>query len=277
VDVLKPFVKWAGGKRQLLPELEKHLPADTRRRVYYEPFVGGGALLFALRPSRALINDSNAQLVMTYNVIKNSAAGLLERLEDCQRKHSRDFYYAMRNLDRDAAAFDRLSGIEKAARLIYLNKTCYNGLFRVNSRGEFNVPPGKYHNPLICDAPAIRRISAYLNTNHISISCGDFAAALERAGDNAFVYFDPPYHSPDKRNFTGYQAGGFDEEAQKRLAGVFKRISRRGARCLLSNADTALIRELYRDFEIIPLQARRLINAQSSGRGAANEVLIKNW
>jgi DNA adenine methylase len=172
-----------------------------------------------------------------------------------------------------------LTDIEKAARLIFLNKTCFNGLYRVNSQGLFNVPYGRYKNPAICEEPALRQVSNYLNTNKVKILNVDFEQAVSDVGKNCFIYFDPPYHSPDKTNFTGYQADGFGAEEQKRLRNVMINMTMRGAKCLLSNSDTEYIRELYDydRFEIIPVQAKRTINSDSAGRGNVNEVLIKNW
>jgi DNA adenine methylase len=274
---VKPYLKWAGGKRQLLPEIEKNLPANMAAYTYYEPFVGAGAVLFQLLPRKAVINDFNSQLIMSYRAVKEHIGALIELLEDHQRKNSEAYYYQIRDLDRNTETFKALGDVEKAARLIFLNKTCYNGLYRVNSQGLFNVPYGKYRNPLICEEAALRRISAYLNINDVTILNRDFEAALPEAGKDSFIYFDPPYHSPDKSNFTGYQAGGFGEDEQRRLRDLFVKMTERGALCLLSNADTEFIRELYRDFEIAPVRAKRPINSDPSGRGCVNEILVKNW
>jgi DNA adenine methylase len=273
---VKPCLKWAGGKRQLLPEIERNLPAGMAAYTYYEPFVGAGALLFHLLPRKAVINDFNSQLIMTYRAVKDHIGALIELLKDHQRKNSEDYYYQIRDLDRNAETFNALGDPEKAARLIFLNKTCYNGLYRVNSRGLFNVPYGKYRNPLICEEAVLRGISAYLNANDVTILSGDFEDALPEAGDGSFIYFDPPYHSPGRSGFTGYQAGGFGEDEQRRLRDVFAGMTERGAVCLLSNADTEFIRELYRDFEIRPVRAKRPINSDPSRRGWVNEILVKN-
>jgi DNA adenine methylase len=276
---IKPYLKWAGGKRQLLAAIKNQLPADIGRYAYYEPFVGAGALFFELRPKRALINDFNAQLILTYRVIKENAGELIELLRRHRDKNSEEYYYEIRNLDRDAAEFNRLTDAEKAARLIFLNKTCFNGLYRVNSRGLFNVPRGNYKNPVLCQEAMLRRISEYLNNNDIVILNGDFENAVLSAGRDSFIYFDPPYHSPGKTNFTGYQAGGFGEEEQERLRDVMVKMTDRGAKCLLSNADTDYIRKLYDYdfFDITSLRAKRPINSDSAGRGGVKEVLIKNW
>jgi DNA adenine methylase len=193
--------------------------------------------------------------------------------------NNEEYFYEVRNLDRDEIKFVKLSNIEKAARLIFLNKTCFNGLYRVNSQGLFNVPYGKYKNPAICEDIVLRQISNYLNSNDVTILSKDFEQAVLTANKKSFVYLDPPYHSPDKTNFTGYQANGFDENEQERLRNVMIKMTNRGVKCLLSNSDTEFIRELYDydSFEIIPVLAKRAINSDSAGRGSVNELLIKNW
>ena len=282
-DTCKPFLKWAGGKRQLLPEIRKLLPPDAADRIYYEPFVGAGAVLFDLLPKKAVINDANTQLMLTYRAIKDDVNGVVTLLQDYEQRHDSKLFYEIRNLDRDPAQFNALGDTAKAARLIYLNKTCFNGLYRVNASGFFNVPVGRYKNPAICEEGLLRRISDYLNANDIVIMCGDFeqavSAATASAGSDALVYFDPPYHSPAKTGFTAYQADGFGEGEQRRLRDLALRLSGLGAQCLLSNADTEYVRELYHhpQFEVIAVQAKRLINANAGGRGNTGELLIKTW
>jgi DNA adenine methylase len=270
-------LKWAGGKRQLLPAIQECLPADIDSYTYYEPFVGAGAVFFALRPKKAVINDVNTQLIMTYTVIKEHVEALIALLSDYQRKHTRDYFYQTRNLDREPRTFERMSDTEKAARLIFLNKTCFNGLYRVNSQGLFNVPYGSYKNPAVCEASLLRSVSAYLNANAVSITNSDFEPAVAGADERSFLYFDPPYHSPDNTNFTGYHAAGFGEAEQERLRSVFVSMTKLGAKCLLSNSDTDFIRKLYKGYEILPVRAKRAINSNARGRGCVNEVLIKNW
>jgi DNA adenine methylase len=276
---VKPYLKWAGGKRQLLSALKDYLPKDASGYAYYEPFVGAGAVFFELMPQKAVINDSNAQLMLTYRVIKEKVEALVALLRNHEGRNGKDYFYAIRNLDRDAGHFCALTDVEKAARLIFLNKTCFNGLYRVNSRGFFNVPYGKYKNPAICEESVLRHISEYLNNNEIILLNTDFERAVSSAGTDSFIYFDPPYHSPDKTGFTGYQADGFGEREQERLRDVMLGMTRRGARCLLSNADTEYIRSLYDHacFDIIAVQAKRSISSDAAGRGSVNEVLIKNW
>jgi DNA adenine methylase len=276
---IKPYLKWAGGKRQILKDITSYLPQDIHHYTYIEPFLGGGAVFFELQPKHAIINDYNSQLILTYKVIRDNVEELIRILEIHKECNSEDYYYKIRALDRNINDFNSLSDAEKAARLIYLNKTCYNGLYRVNSQGLFNVPYGRYKNPAICEAQVLRAISNYLANNDIIIMNDDFTAALANADCNSFIYFDPPYHSPDNTNFTGYQADGFDEREQLRLRNTFVELTDRGIKCLLSNSDTEFIREIYSDdrFDIIHILARRAINADASGRGAVNEVLIKNW
>lgn len=277
--LIKPYLKWAGGKRQLLPEIKKYIPTRINSYTYYEPFVGAGAVLFDLQPKRAAINDFNTQLILTYNVIREHIEELIEALKKHKENNSKEYFYQVRAMDRDSKTFNNLSDVEKAARLIFLNKTCYNGLYRVNSQGLFNVPYGRYKNPAICEEPVLRAINNYLVNNEITITNNDFAVAVQNTDRHSFVYFDPPYHSPDNTNFTGYQAGGFGENEQIRLRDVFAELTERGVKCLLSNSDTEFIRNLYADerFDIIQVLAKRAINSDSAGRGNVNELLIKNW
>ena len=275
--VLKPYLKWAGGKRQILPEIRKHLPQDYQNRVYHEPFVGAGALLFDLQPKKAVINDTNSDLILTYRAIKDHIEELICLLKEHQRQNSKEYYYGIRALDREEN-YKTFSPVEKAARLIYLNRICYNGLYRVNAQGYFNVPYGRYKNPHVCEEDLLRSCHQYLNSADIVILNTDFEEAVSKAENNSFVYFDPPYHSSAKTGFNAYQAGGFDEAAQTRLRNVFLMLTKRRIPCLLSNADTPFIRDLYDDsaFQIITVTARRLINSDQSGRGFVNELLIKN-
>ena len=278
--LVKPYVKWAGGKRQLLPEIKKRLPRDLCNYTYYEPFVGAGAVFFEVQPKKALINDSNTQLILTYKVIRSNIQELVAALKVHSLYNNEAYFYRIRSLDRAPETFYALSDVEKAARFIYLNKTCYNGLYRVNSKGLFNVPYGRYVNPAICDEPSLSAVHAYLvNNDEIVILNGDFADAVKMADDRAFVYFDPPYHGAGNTHFTKYQADGFGAGEQARLRDTYAVLTDRGAKCLLSNADTDYIRELYSDkrFGIITVTAKRAINSDAAGRGNVNEVLIKNW
>lgn len=276
---IKPYLKWAGGKRQLLPEIRKYIPYKIKNYTYYEPFVGAGALFFDLQPTKAIINDFNTQLVLTYRVIRDQIDELINELKVHQESNSEEYFYKIRSQDRNRDEFNDLSEIAKAARLIFLNKTCYNGLYRVNSQGLFNVPYGRYKKPAVCEEHTLRAIHDYLNRNEINIFNCDFAESVCSADSRSFVYFDPPYYSSDNTNFTGYQAIGFGERDQIRLKDTYTALTEKGVKCLLSNSDTEFIRDLFKDsrFDIITLQAKRTINSNSAGRGEVNEVLIKNW
>jgi DNA adenine methylase len=276
--LVKPYLKWAGGKRQLLPEIQKFIP-PMHKCCYYEPFIGAGAVFFNIQPRLAVINDYNTQLMLTYDSICTHIDELIELLKIHKKNNSEDYFYEVRGQDRDADVFGKLSAAEKSARLIYLNKTCYNGLYRVNAQGLFNAPYGRYQNPAICDEPVLRAIHKYLSESDVKITHGDFEASVERADERSFVYFDPPYHSQDNTNFTGYQAERFDEEEQTRLRDAFANLTERGVKCLLSNSDTKFIRRLYQSdrYEIIPVLAKRAINSDAAGRGNVKELLIKNW
>jgi DNA adenine methylase len=279
--LIKPYLKWAGGKRQILPVIKDNLPEDIDNLDYFEPFIGAGALFLDLQPKNAVINDNNSQLILTYQVIRTDIDKLIIGLKTHKSLNCCDYYYKIRELDRDINLFAALTDVEKAARLIYLNKTCFNGLYRVNSQGLFNVPYGRYVNPMICDEPVLLAIHRYFNHKSVNLKIlnQDFEAAVSGSGKNSFIYFDPPYHSPGNTNFTGYQAGGFDNKEQLRLRDVYVARTEAGVRCLLSNSDTPFIRKIYGDhgFKIIEVKAKRTINSDSAGRGAVGEVLIKNW
>lgn len=271
----RPFLKWAGGKRQLLPELKKHLPASFN--TYYEPFVGAGALLFHLQPPKAVINDVNEQLINCYRAILSHLDELIADLK--KHVNSEAYYYQMRDLDRKST-FNQMSLVEKASRLIYLNKTCYNGLFRVNSQGQFNVPFGSYKNPKIVDVAVLTAVNAYLTNNAVTIFNMDFEKAVAGAQKGDFVYLDPPYDPvSDTSSFTGYSTGGFGKEEQKRLKLVFDDLTRRGCKVMLSNSATKFILDLYgeyRDYTIF-VAASRAINSVAAARGKIDEVLVMNY
>jgi DNA adenine methylase len=198
----RPFLKWAGGKRQLLPDILKYAPPKSKIKRYYEPFVGAGALLFELQPKRATINDSNSDLINCYRIIKDNVEELFEELS--HHKNEKDYFYSIRELDR-TPKYTKLSNVEKASRIIYLNKTCYNGLFRVNSQGQFNTPFGKYKDPKILDETVLKAVNKYLNNSDVTILNTDFENAVSNAKKEDFVYFDPPYDPlSDTSSFTGY-------------------------------------------------------------------------
>lgn len=272
--VIQPFLKWAGGKRQLLPEIRKYVP--KRMGTYYEPFLGGAAVLFDLQPKKAVINDINSELINTYFVIKNNVEDLIEDLK--KHENTSDYYYKIRDLDRDKNQFSKLSDVEKASRLIYLNKTCFNGLFRVNSQGQFNVPFGRYKNPNIVNEFVLRAVSHYLNNNEVEILNVDFADAVSNAKKGDFVYLDSPYDPvSDTASFTGYTLGGFNKDEQIRLRDLFVDLDKRGCKVLLSNSATDFIKDLYKDYRIEIVSATRNINSIASKRGKIDEVLVMNY
>ncbi len=274
--LVQPFLKWAGGKRQLISAIKEFIPQNYTH--YYEPFVGAGAVLFALQPQKGILNDTNPELINCYQVIKDAPEELLDRCQAHKQNNSKAYFYGLRQQDRQAS-FQDWSAIDRAARMIYLNKTCFNGLFRVNSQGQFNVPYGDYANPVIADPSVIRAVSAYLNRCSVRICEGDFAKAVSTARQGAFVYFDPPYHPISQTSsFTGYSMNGFGAVEQERLKRLCDHLSDRGCQVLVSNSNAALIRELYSDsrYEMVKIQATRAINAVGSKRGKIHELLIHN-
>ncbi|TMN23154.1 DNA adenine methylase [Lentibacillus cibarius] len=269
----QPFLKWAGGKRQLLPEIRKYIP--KKYNTYYEAFVGAGAVLFDLQPKQAVINDVNKDLVNVYNVIKYNVEELVEDLK--KHENDKDYFYAIRDLDRQPE-YEELSPIEKASRLIYLNKTCFNGLFRVNSQGQFNVPFGKYKNPQIVNEIVLKAVHNYLNVNDVTIMNEDFETVIQDAKKGDFLYFDPPYDPvSDTSSFTGYSLDGFNKNDQVRLRDTFVELDKRGCKVLLSNSATDFIKDIYSDFHIEIVSATRNINSVASKRGKIDEVLVMNY
>ncbi|MFK2309771.1 DNA adenine methylase [Bacteroides fragilis] len=270
-----PFLKWVGGKRQLIPEIRKRLPKGVINRPYYEPFVGGGALFFDLQPKCAIINDYNEELINVYRVIRDNPHELIEDLK--KHENTAEYFYEIRAIDRQPF-FNALGKIERASRIIYLNKTCYNGLYRVNNAGEFNSPFGKYKNPNIINEPVIKAVSKYLNSAKIQICNVDYQEILKDIPANSFVYLDPPYHPiSESSNFTGYVQGGWNEKDQLRLRDVCNILNSKGVRFLLSNSASAFIKEIYSNYNIHVVQANRAINSDSSKRGQVNEFLISNY
>lgn len=271
----KPFVKWAGGKRQILDKLNKYIP--TNFGTYYEPFVGGGALLFDLSPKKAVINDSNEELMNVYNVLCDYSkySKMCKLLNKYEANHSEEFYYEIRNMDKEKS-FTRISDYKKAARTLYLNKSCFNGLYRVNKKGEFNVPFNKNKKVNTYDGENLLTIHYFLTNNDIKIECLDFEESVKNAKKGDFVYFDPPYDS-DTSTFNSYTEEGFGKEEQRRLAKVFKELDSRGVYVMLSNHNTILVNELYKDYNINIIEAKRSINSKGSKRGNVEEVIITNY
>ena len=272
----KPFVKWAGGKRQIIDKLNKYVPDDYN--TYYEPFVGGGALLFELSPKNAVINDSNKELMNVYKCLcdEDKFKKMCAILNHYEAEHSEQFFYEIRDKDKNKKTFDRLSDYTRAARTIYLNKAFFNGLYRVNSKNEFNVPFGKKTKVNTYDGGNLITVSNYLTMNNIKILSVDFEEAVKEAKKGDFVYFDPPYDS-DTSTFNSYTEEGFGKEEQKRLAKVFKELSDKGCYVMLSNHNTTLINELYKDYNIHVIEAKRNINSNGNKRGKVEEVIITNF
>ena len=272
----KPFVKWAGGKRSIIDKLINLVPEDFK--TYYEPFVGGGAMLYELQPKKAVINDYNTELMNVYECIKdeNKFANMCSELNKHETNHSEEYYYEIRDLDRDKKKFNKLADYKRAARTIYLNKACFNGLYRVNSKNEFNVPSGKKSKVNTYDGPNLGIIHCLLNFNDIKLLSTDFEEAVKNAKKGDFIYFDPPYDS-DTSTFNSYTENGFGKEEQKRLAEVFKDLDKRGCYVMLSNYNTKLIKELYKGFNFNYVEAQRNIGASSKNRGKVEEVIITNY
>jgi DNA adenine methylase len=271
VGTARPFVKWVGGKGQLLPELISRTPESFK--TYYESFVGGGALFFALQPERAVLSDVNHELINCYQVVRDHLPGLLKDLK--KHVYEKDYYYEIRELDRKSS-FARMSKIKRASRLIYLNKTCFNGLYRVNSKGHFNVPLGSYTNPTICDEDNLKRCRAALLDADILDAKFTEVQKQMVAGD--FAYFDPPYVPlNDTAYFTSYSKDGFGPEDQVELAAVCRSIDKRGVMFMASNSDTPYVRELYSGFRVEKVFASRMVNSKADRRGKIAEVIITNY
>jgi DNA adenine methylase len=272
--LVAPVLKWVGGKRQLLDTLTPLLP--KRITTYGEPFVGGGALLFQLQPTIAFVNDINIELIGVYEVIKSDVEALINALQNF--KNESDTFYAVRDWDRDKEKYASLSKIEKAARILYLNKTCYNGLFRVNNAGEFNSPFGNYRNPNIVNAPTLRAVNTYLNTAKIQLTSLDYTESLNALPKGAFVYLDPPYDPvSDTSSFTGYSKGGFTRDDQIRLRECCDTLNARGIKFMLSNSATDFMREQYAAYHISVVQAKRAINSDATKRGEVDELVVRNY
>lgn len=273
---LSPILKWVGGKRQLLHEIIPLIPEEVS--IYVEPFVGGGAVVFEYQPKTAIINDLNEELINVYKVIKESPEKLIEILTVHQENNSKDYFYEIRALDRVEDFSERLSNIERAARTIYLNKTCYNGLYRVNSKGQFNTPFGRYKNPKIVDETVIYAMSSYFNNNDIKIMNADYKEALKNLDNKSFVYFDPPYLPISaSSSFTSYTENGFSLEQHVELKKQCDKLHEQGIKFLLSNSDHPFIKELYKDYHVKIIKAKRAINSKANKRGEINEVLVYNY
>ena len=287
---MRPFLKWAGGKRQLLPyiipKINEYISPQAR---FFEPFVGGGAVFMKLNHNRVHINDLNQELINTYKVIKAAPCPLIEELKKHKVKHSNSYYYQIREQDRDENIFNKMSRVERAARIIYLNKTCYNGLYRVNRKGQFNTPIGYYANPNIVDEDNIIAVSEYLRNKRVKITNHSFKRAVRDAVEGDFIYFDPPYDYSGQ-GFTTYTKQGFNNYDLDELKECSDALINKGCYVLISNNDTAYVRKLFDDknYEINPIPvnydaisydiqeipANRTINSKGDGRNKVQEVLI---
>ena len=278
-DKPKPFVKWVGGKRQLLKQfklMNLYPPEkfDPTKAHYFEPFVGGGAVFFDLLPKKAFLSDMNFELVTTYNVIKSDVENLIKLLK--KHDHNKEYFLNVR-----AEKVEKLTPLQIASRFIYLNRACFNGMYRVNSRGEFNVPFGDNKNPLICDEENLRKISQALK--NVEIKYQDYKHVLKKARKGDFIYFDPPYHPVSKTStFISYTVNGFTENDQIELRDIFAELSKRGCYVMLSNSDAPFINKIYTEIKnggvrISKVDAGRAINSKGSGRGKIKEVLVTNY
>ncbi len=275
----RPFIKWVGGKRGLLKQLLPLFPKDFND--YYEPFLGGGAIFFELssqgllKGKRVVLSDINAELINSYRVVKEKPEQLIQNLKEYKKLHSKEFYYKIRELDRKES-FKELSDLDRATRFIYLNKTCFNGLYRVNRKGYFNTPIGSYKNPNIADSSAILDASEALQS--VTIKHCSFEYVLKSAKEDDFIYFDPPYYPLNRTsNFTSYDSNSFLEDEHIKLFGVFEKLALRGVKVAESNSKTSFIEDLYKRYNINIVTANRFINSKSSNRGKIEEVLIRSF
>jgi DNA adenine methylase len=272
----RPFLKWAGGKSQLLQQYQPFIPQKIRH--YYEPFLGGGALFFSLQPQVSFLMDVNLELINLYRSVQSNVTELIAHLSHHQEQHSEAYYYDMRSRIQDPTVwFNHGNNVERAARLVYLNKTCFNGLYRENSKGHFNVPLGRYKNPCICDRELLEAASAVLANTQIEAQ--SFEVILEHdTSRKDFVYFDPPYHPISQTSkFTSYNRDSFTPDDQVRLRDTFVSLSDRGVKVMLSNSDCAFIRDLYQGFNIYEVSASRHINSKGGKRGKITELMITSY
>lgn len=274
--LVQPFLKWAGGKRQLIPQMEKYFK-KVKYTNYYEPFIGGGSILFYLQPNKAVANDYNKDLIECYKCIRDNYEELITKLKEYEKMNTEEDFYRIREYDRKTE-YNKWTPVEKSARLIYLNRTCYNGLFRLNSAGQFNTPFGKYKNPNICNEPVLKSLHEYFINNDIEFRNEDFEKCCDDVPKGSLVYFDPPYDQFDNQvNFVGYTENGFTKDDQVRLKMLCDKLVDKGCTVIVSNSATPFIKELYNDkerYSIHILMAKRNINSNGNKRGEIQEVLI---
>jgi len=274
----QPFIKWVGGKRGLLSQIMPFIPQNFNH--YHEAFLGGGAVFFELyaegllKNKKIYLSDINAELINTYKMVKKYPYEVIANLQDFKLQHSKEFFYKIREQDRQED-FQKLTNLQRATRFIYLNKTCFNGLYRVNRKGQYNTPIGSYKNPNIADEKVI--ISASEALQDATLLHQSFDKVLDNAKENDLIYFDPPYYPTNNTSsFTAYDANVFLEEKQKELFSVFQALDTKKCFVLHSNSDTTFIKELYNKYELNIVQANRFINSKSSGRGKINEILVRS-
>lgn len=274
----KPFVKWAGGKQRLLESLTKYLPEQESYSNYIEPFAGGAALFYYLKPKNSILNDYNEELINAYQQIKTNVTSLIKELDELENNEEQ--FYEIRNIDRDPIKYSRLNDVERAARFIYLNKTCFNGLYRVNKNGEFNTPYGHNPNSMFKIFELLTGNSKLYNNLNVQFFYGDYNKALEYANKNSFVYLDPPYDPISKTsNFTSYTNSKFDKDEQIRLKTAIDNLHRKGVKIMLSNSDTEFIRDLYSNesYNIYTIEVHRNIASKKESRKVVSEVIITNY
>ncbi len=271
IDV-KPFLKWVGGKRQLIEEIEKRLPKEYNN--YFEPFVGGGALFMHLQNNNMIINDSSRELIDAYETIRDEPIKLMGLLDEYKVEHEKipkEFYYKIRELDR-TSNWEKVSKLEKTARMMYLNKTCFNGLYRVNKKGQFNVPFNNKEKVNLYDKNNILNLSKLLNEK-ISINCGDFEKVCSEAKAGDFIFFDPPYDLLQDNTFESYTKEAFGVEGQIRLSKVAKALKAKGCYVMITNHNTPLINELYSDFNIDVINVKRFVNCKANNRTGTETII----
>lgn len=271
--MIKPFLKWAGGKRALIPVLQQYLPENVQDLTYYEPFLGGGSMLFHLKPKKAFVNDINCNLITTYQQIKDNPEELIAKLKNM--KNDKDFFYDVRfafNYD------DKLDPVTRAAYMIYLNMTCFNGLYRLNKKGLFNTPFGKYTNPTICNEETLRDDSEFFNSSNIVFSCGSYKDLLKGIKEDSFVYFDPPYYpiNEEKKNFTSYSSQEFLKNEQIELRDTCDELNAKGIKFMLSNSNSDFIKEIYEGYTIREVDFKHRISVNPETR-QVKELIVTNY
>lgn len=274
MNKLIPILKWAGGKRQLLHVIVPLIPKDFD--CYFEPFLGAGAVLLELQPAKAVVNDTNTELMNVYNIIKEHPYELISLLKEYELLHCEEFYYKLRNIDRDEMSFSKMSCLKKAARTIYLNRTCYNGLYRVNRKGFFNTPMGRNTSIQVVNENGILGISEYLNKSEVLFHNCDYKDTLSTVTSKDFVFLDPPYYPTSPNSFLRYDKSAFGIQEQVELKKVCDNLHKQGVRFIETNSDCEEIRKLYSEYRIIEVDVRRCINSKVNGR-QGNELIICNY